>query len=371
MHTDHSNTDPSGRIADQIGLPLPLIERLPIGVAVTDAEGRFLILTRRSVELLGLPEVVRSVEELQAGPPVYLLDGKAPATLEERPLARVLAGEGPVSGILRVKLDGAERRIFAECFPLFDDAGELAGAAATYSPMDRAASVAPAGELHTISRDLAHELNQPLTTISLYSRGCIRRLRNDGSEDEEMLEALEAIHAQSLHAGDIIRHAREVSPWGALQLESRNLNSLLLEMKESAEDRAAEAGCALEVELDPDLPACLVDSERIRHLLWRFTDLGLQAVRAAESDRILRWSTSKERDMVEVRISETVSGSLGLDHAPFDESKAQRALSLTICRRIADEHGGRIDLDRDPVGSRVRLILPVSSEVQEHDERDE
>jgi two-component system sensor kinase FixL len=64
----------------------------------------------------------------------------------------------------------------------------------------RVARLSTMGEMAT---GIAHELNQPLSAIANFSRGCIRRLRSGGMSPNDLIEPLEEVCAQAERAGDI------------------------------------------------------------------------------------------------------------------------------------------------------------------------
>jgi two-component system sensor kinase FixL len=70
----------------------------------------------------------------------------------------------------------------------------------------RVARLSTMGEMAT---GIAHELNQPLSAIANFSRGCIRRLRSGGMSPQELIEPLEEVCEQAERAGDILRHVRD------------------------------------------------------------------------------------------------------------------------------------------------------------------
>jgi PAS domain S-box-containing protein len=383
MQTDPLDSGSVSRVQDQIGLPLSLIERLAEGVAVVDLQGQFLILNRAAAGLFGLSEATRSLEGARMGSPVYRENEREPLPPEEWPLARVLSGEAVACDILRVEhpRDGGESWVSAQCFPLLDANDALVGAAAIFTELtpqrfQERPLQKPSGSgdghstLKTISRDLAHELNQPLTTISLYARGCIRRVKSGWREEDEMLEALEAIHEQALRAGDLIRRAREFSPWAPLQTTHMNLNTVLRDMEESARSRAFHGGCSFEIHAEPDLPDCAVDLSRIQDLLWRVTELGIDAARVASDSPVVVWSTHAHDEMVELRITGSATHVPTATEILAGAKATESALCLTICRRIAEELGGRIEFHGDEHGGmHAQLLLPISSEVHGHDAR--
>ena len=74
----------------------------------------------------------------------------------------------------------------------------------------REAELAHVGRLSTmgeLASTLAHELNQPLSAVVNYSKGCLRRVRgSDIPVVTELLEPLEQISAQANRASEMISH---------------------------------------------------------------------------------------------------------------------------------------------------------------------
>ena len=70
----------------------------------------------------------------------------------------------------------------------------------------RVARLSTMGEMAT---GLAHELNQPLSAIANFARGCIRRLRSGDMAPADMIEPLEEVYEQAERAGEIMRHVRD------------------------------------------------------------------------------------------------------------------------------------------------------------------
>src|SRR5690554_4605587 len=60
-----------------------------------------------------------------------------------------------------------------------------------------------------MASSLAHELNQPLTAISNYSRGAVAMLKSGNPNPERLLEALQKAVGQAERAGKIISRIRE------------------------------------------------------------------------------------------------------------------------------------------------------------------
>jgi two-component system sensor histidine kinase TtrS len=70
------------------------------------------------------------------------------------------------------------------------------------------AHMARLNTMSEMAASFAHELNQPLTAIHNYARGCVRRLQADSASLPEIREAMEATARQAERAGAVIRRIR-------------------------------------------------------------------------------------------------------------------------------------------------------------------
>ncbi|MBK9349135.1 MAG: PAS domain S-box protein [Sulfuritalea sp.] len=88
----------------------------------------------------------------------------------------------------------------------------------------RVARLSTMGEMAT---GIAHELNQPLSAIANFSRGCIRRLRSGGMSPQELIVPLEEVCEQAERAGDILRHVRDFVRKREPRLKSLDVNQIV------------------------------------------------------------------------------------------------------------------------------------------------
>jgi two-component system sensor kinase FixL len=82
--------------------------------------------------------------------------------------------------------------------------------------------------LGEMASTLAHEINQPLTAINNYLRGCHRLLdRVEGEAVPAVRDALARAADQALRAGSIIRRLREFVARGDSERQVENLAKLI------------------------------------------------------------------------------------------------------------------------------------------------
>jgi two-component system sensor kinase FixL len=115
----------------------------------------------------------------------------------------------------------------------------------------RVARLSTMGEMAT---GIAHELNQPLSAIANFSRGCIRRLRSGGMSPNELIEPLEEVCAQAERASDILRHVRDFVRKSESRLKPMDVNQIVRAVVKFTEHEARQHRTMVRLELDPHLP---------------------------------------------------------------------------------------------------------------------
>ncbi|HKL49385.1 MAG TPA: HAMP domain-containing sensor histidine kinase, partial [Desulfuromonadales bacterium] len=130
-----------------------------------------------------------------------------------------------------------------------------------------------------------------------------------------------------------------------------------------------EQGVFESVQLEDDLPDVLPSAFLPRHkLLQVFVNLLLNARDACAGQGVVRISADAADDDVRLSISDTGHG-MSEETArhifdPFYTTKDPgkgRGLGLSVCHRIVDEAGGRIEVvSREGEGSTFTVYLPIS-----------
>jgi PAS domain S-box-containing protein len=101
---------------------------------------------------------------------------------------------------------------------------------------------------------LAHELNQPLTSISNYAKGSLARLKRDPDELEPVIGALEKIADDAGRTGNFIRNWADFLSGEELEKSPENLNQIISKAVSHIDTELQQAGVALVLDLDDDLP---------------------------------------------------------------------------------------------------------------------
>ena len=110
-----------------------LMEQVPEGITLCDAEGRLRLVSRHGQNLLGGPHAGRRLEDVVRDWTVYRPDGQSLMPMDELPLMCALRGE-TIQDMELVQVNGAGRHLPLLCnaAPIRDEAGQIIGAVAAW-----------------------------------------------------------------------------------------------------------------------------------------------------------------------------------------------------------------------------------------------
>lgn len=343
-----------------------LLEMNPAGLALVDAE--------RSEEIVGSS--------------VYRFIAPAFRPAYEALTKRVFQGESGVMEFQIISLKGHHRWLETHAVPLPDSRGgvvALLGITRDITGRKRAEEEARRHntELAHVSRltvmcemasTLAHELNQPLSAISNYTRGCMRRLRSSSSSREEILAAMELVCVQAERAGDIIRSIRAFVKKGESSRMPSQINAIVRDAVRFADPEARQHGVGIRLRLAEQLPPVLADAIQIEQVILNIVRNAIEAMDSMKfgKQEIVIETALGECDSLEVRVTDTGPGMSSVQFEevfdPFFTTKPTgMGMGLTISRSIIEAHGGRLwATPNSGRGLTFRFKLPMISEVHDY-----
>jgi C4-dicarboxylate-specific signal transduction histidine kinase len=228
--------------------------------------------------------------------------------------------------------------------------------------MARAARLASLGVL---ASSLAHDLNQPLTALTSYLEGSLRRMSKGQATDADTLQALERSVSFAHRASEIVRSFRRLLQREAPMREVVELSSLLLRVRDrmQREGVAAEVEIAVPVELEP--VAVRADELQIEQVLSNLVRNAIEALAGSgRRPRVVTLDLREAGGLAEIRVADNGPGIsddvMGRLFEPLATGReAGRGLGLAISRSIAEIHGGRLRVERTgPEGTTFVLALP-------------
>ena len=233
---------------------------------------------------------------------------------------------------------------------------------------ERLTHVARLSTLGEMTTGLAHEINQPLTAITMYAQAAERFLAATPPVLDEVAAALLQISTQSLRAGEIIRRLRDLVRNRARHEELLDPNSVVRELAVLAETDARMHAVQISNQLGAGLPQVLGDTVQLQQVLLNLVRNAIDAVTqtpGCERHIILR--TARCAAGVEISVSDPGPG---LDPAirdrlfeAFATTKPEgTGLGLAISRSIVESHGGHLGWRANlPQGSCFYFTLPAVS----------
>ncbi len=202
------------------------------------------------------------------------------------------------------------------------------------------------GEMAT---GLAHELNQPLTVITNYAQGCVRRLKSNAIGPEELGEILGRIATQAQRSSSIIRGLGNLVRKSSAMRFEIDINHCIMEVADLANAEAVQHRAKARFELEPNLPPVMADQTQLQQVILNLVQNGCEATQdTPESRRAVTVQTKQRGDReLEISVSDNgrgISEPLGERlFEPFFTTKAQGiGMGLAISRSIVESHGGRL-----------------------------
>jgi PAS domain S-box-containing protein len=219
-----------------------------------------------------------------------------------------------------------------------------------------------------LTASIAHEVNQPITSVVISGQAALRWLHNEPPNLQEVREAIERMIREGSRAGDVVGRIRNLVKKAPRRKESFDINGAILEVIELTHGEAVKNGVSVNTALVQDLP--FVEGDRVE-LQQVILNLSINAIEAmsgvGDGPRELLIKTDKT-DPDAVLVSVEDSGP-GLD--PIDAERAFKAfyttkprglgMGLSICHSIIDGCGGRIWATANtPRGASFHFSLPVN-----------
>jgi two-component system sensor kinase FixL len=221
---------------------------------------------------------------------------------------------------------------------------------------------------------LAHELNQPLTAIANYMKGC-RRLLEDVVHPQRALiqDAMDKAADQAVRAGQIIRRLRDFAARGETEKKVEHIVKIVEEASALALVGAREQGVRVRQEVLPGVDLVLADRVQVQQVLVNLFRNALEAMETTERRELVVSISPAADSMVEIAVADTGHGIkpeiLPKLFEPFVTSKDNgMGVGLSICKTIIELHGGKMWVEPNPAGGTVfRFSLMAAKEEKDDD----
>jgi two-component system sensor histidine kinase HydH len=219
-------------------------------------------------------------------------------------------------------------------------------------------------EIAVLAGQLAHEIKNPLSTISLN----VELLAEDFAQAEtprerRAIDRLARVQRECRRLQDLLNDFLNFARAQPRELDEHDLNQLIEELLDFYRPQAQESRIEVVRLLDRNLPSVRIDREHIRAALL---NLILNAQQAMPSGGRLEVRTRATAQGLALDLIDTGVGmddkTLGRIFEPFFSTKSGGSgLGLPTARKIIETHGGRIAVQSEPGrGTQFTIELPVS-----------
>lgn len=228
----------------------------------------------------------------------------------------------------------------------------------------QAAKLASVGEL---AASIAHELNNPLGTISLR----IESVLNRTPADDSRRRALEIIAQETKRMGDLVANLLQFARRGADQVSTVDVHQELIKAVELVQHHLRKRAISVAQDFSSDIPTIYADRQKLRQV---FLNLLTNAGDAMPQGGALTLRTEPARlqdgkSGVQIEFADTGVGIrpeiLSRVLEPFFTTKEEgkgTGLGLPICRRVIQEHRGTLDISSTlGKGTTIRIVLPIKA----------
>jgi signal transduction histidine kinase len=217
----------------------------------------------------------------------------------------------------------------------------------------QAAKLVAIGEL---ASNVAHEINNPLTTVLGYAE-LMREERDLGG----IMKDVDVIEKETLRAREIVRQLLEFSRKRSLNVREVDINRIMEEVINLTNIRR-ERNMDVHVNLG-EIPLIQGDENQLKQVFINIINNALFAMNGKGNINI---TTGTNGDRVSAEISDTGSG-IAREHLPrifepFFSTKKEKGtgIGLSVSYKIIQSHNGHIDVQSEQgAGSTFRVVLPI------------
>ena len=226
-----------------------------------------------------------------------------------------------------------------------------------------AGRLAAVGEL---AAGVAHELNNPLTSIQAYAQ-----LLNDRTDlDDTIRDDVETIYREAQRASKITSNLLSFTRTHSSEKRPISINDALVSSLELHAYRMRVNNIDILLELEPDLPTTIADFHQMQQVFVNIITNAEHVMSEARGRGKLSLETQKVGEMIHTSFADDGPGipeeNIERIFDPFFTTKEVgkgTGLGLSICHGIVRDHGGCISVTSKPgQGTTFVVEIPIKTE---------
>lgn len=343
------------RLVAERGLLETIFHALREGILVLDAQGRIVYANRGACRLLGLDEATAVGQPMSHT--LRGIDWSGLLRLDEREWARMASRE--------IEISYPEHRFLAVYLaPLAhpeDGTGAVMILRDVTRERDHAAEIVESERLNAIlllAAGVAHEIGNPLNSLTIHLQLMDRELRALAEENRAPLkELLDVARGEIARLDQILSQFLKAIRPSLPNFDRQALPAIVAETLETLSAEIRDRKLVVEVEPAEGLPTAWVDRGQVRQA---FFNVIRNAIQAMGNSGVLRISFEVSDRLVGAVFQDTgpgiPPGQMGSLFEPFQTGRPDgHGMGLMIVQRIVRDHGGTVQVDSLPGGTRIQL----------------
>jgi|GEM_PF-3882320 len=235
---------------------------------------------------------------------------------------------------------------------------------------DRNNELAHASRLCIIGQmasELAHEINQPLSSIRIYSDFIINKMTSDLTNDKDITTATSGISKQSELAENIVKRIMKFAKKATPKQIEINVNALIAEAISLSSLEGERHGITIHQQLDDNIPPVWGDPIQITQVILNLLRNSFDAISNNDQgcNEIFIRNKTFSNHFVEISVQDSGKGftpeSLARAFDSFFTTKKEGlGIGLSISRSIIEAHNGKLWIDTNcKSGTIIRFKLPI------------
>ena len=214
----------------------------------------------------------------------------------------------------------------------------------------------------TLAATIAHEVNNPLTTIALAAE-----MMQSTSLDAQQRQDVESILAEARRTAVVVRELLRIARGGEAVEEPVALSKVATQVLSVLRPLLRDQRVAVETGLADGLPMFQGDARKLEQVVLNLMINAVHAMESRTTPRMVRVATGRDRANVWLTVEDSGPGfAPGIVDRIFERFFTTKpagkgtGLGLWIAREIIDDHGGTIEAsNRAEGGARFYLRFPL------------
>ena len=221
----------------------------------------------------------------------------------------------------------------------------------------------PSDQFNALTRELVHEIRNPLNSVNLN----LQLIEEDlaviqSPQASEALERTRRIRSEIERLDQILTDFRRFARLPPLSFQQCNLGVLIEEVLEFTEPEAQSQNIEIVREVQ-NLPLIALDPDQFKQALW---NLIINAIQAMQNGGRLTVRASALNGNVKIDVQDTGEGiSPSIADRMFDlffnTKECGTGVGLAIVKRVIEGHNGSVGVDSVPnQGATFSIVLPIN-----------